>query len=242
MSLQVQAQEDHRDGRSMPTRQPNSAYTCQVFTDQGDHRMLERFYRDYKPDDVSALPSFILGMDRLVSDFRARYNPDQITDGDAANLDADAEEAQPADPEGEEDEVLPDPTRDQGGEPPSEPEESEAAYLDDNGNPVDAEGNPIEASASVIAAARRFQAQAQSIPLPQDQRERLIALFKKYHASMTNALVLTKENSIVIGTTVNAMYFDKMKKFEEGFREIYPEMGGLMITLSKGRLAFKISL
>lgn len=127
---------------SLPQRQPNNNYVCQVFTDQADHRMLERLFRDYKPNDVSSLPSFILGMDRLVSEFRSQYHPEAITDGDAQNLEDQAQDDQAQDSE-EEDEVLPEGQGPEQGQPPEGGEE-QVQYVDDQGNPVDDQGNPLE--------------------------------------------------------------------------------------------------
>ena len=66
-------------------------YVCRILTDPVDHKMVEKLYKSYIPENGSGLPSFILGMDRLLSKYRAKYNPDNLTDDDIDNMEDESE-------------------------------------------------------------------------------------------------------------------------------------------------------
>ena len=61
-------------------------YICKVFKEPSDQKILERIYKDHNPNGTSALPAFIMAMDRLVSDFKSQYATDDITDDDVDNM------------------------------------------------------------------------------------------------------------------------------------------------------------
>ena len=251
--------------RQLPMKQPNSAYVCQIFTDQADHRLLERFFRDYKPNDVSSLPAFILGMDRLVSDFRSRYHPEAITDGDAQNLEDQAVDEQPEDAE-DEDEVL---QQDQGGEeqqqdsgeqqddggqqqePPPQDDggQQEQVYQDEEGNPVDENGNPLEQQSSLqAAAAARFADKkvvvlsAGMVPLDKAEVDRVSGIVNEKMRMTVNAVMKSRVGrGVMIGLNESALTLSELERFkDEVIPELFPDLEFYRIQVHKGKVAVKL--
>ena len=230
--------------RTLPMNQPNPNYTCKVFTDQADHRLLERFYRDYKPNDVSSLPAFILGMDRLVSDFRSRYNPDSLEDGDVENLEEEGLDNAPDDLD-DEDDSLPNDLSDNFDDLDGDDGEGDPDF-----DPVDPEGDEETAAYRSVAnqrfgrttpTNRIFQVQGVQ-GLDSESEKVLRSIFTEFHINATTVSTDTKENAILVGTTVTNMTAGKIKAIEASFQKVYPNMETLKVGIIKGRIAFKLHL